>query len=236
MHLIRALSYTYYYRPTLIRGPGRPRGLYEATVKSVIALLGCTLPSGRVVVASRNGAALRKSHRSGAQSKASSSDAPRRTILSRSIHDTWAIFARPVWWKYLSLPLFLSFVFPYTNTYTHTHTHTPSYIHTCTHTRSFSFALKCSPTSSFENARWNGAISKVADTGRAEESTASVVWPDRRAALPRDTLLKQRATLKFSEDSRRLAFSHPYGFPSLLSPPLYFPDDNEMKRRRLQFS
>lgn len=114
-----------------------------------------------------------------------------------------------------------------------THTHTHFYLHTRTHTHSFSFALKCSPTSSFENARWNGAISKVADTGRAEESTASVVWPDRHAALPRDTLLKQRATLKFSEEPRRLAFSHPHGFPSsrsLLSPPLYFPTDNGMKR------
>jgi len=51
-------------------------------------------------------------------------------------------------------------------------------------------------------ARWNGVINKVADTGRAEGSTASVAWLDRRAALPRDTLLKQRATLKFSEDLR----------------------------------
>jgi len=81
---VRALFYTYYYRSTFIRDPGWPRGLCEATVKSVIALLGCTLPSGRVVVAaSRNGAPLRKSHRSGAQSKASSSDAPRRTVPSR---------------------------------------------------------------------------------------------------------------------------------------------------------
>lgn len=83
----------------------------------------------------------------------------------------------------------------------------------------FFFARKCLPISPFENTQWNGAISKVADTGRAEESTASVAWPDRRAALPRDTLLKQRATLKFSEDSRRLAFSLAV---SSSSPPLPF--------------
>lgn len=99
------------------------------------------------------------------------------------------------------------------HTHTHARIHMHAYTHTCTHT--VSFALKCSPTSSFENARWNGAISKVADTGRAEESRASVAWPDRRAALPRDTLLKQRATLKFSEN---LTFIRPsVSFPSPFS-------------------
>jgi len=89
----------------------------------------------------------------------------------------------------LSFSLFFSFSF------------THSFVHSFILPFSlFFFAGKCLPISPFVNTRWNGAISKVADTGRAGGSTASVAWPDRRAALPRDTLLKQRATLKFSED------------------------------------
>lgn len=42
-------------------------------------------------------------------------------------------------------------------------------------------------------------VSKAADRDRGEGSRASVAWLGRRAALPRDTLLKQRTTLKFSE-------------------------------------
>lgn len=44
-------------------------------------------------------------------------------------------------------------------------------------------------------------VSKVADTGRGGGSRALVAWLDRHAALPRDTLLKQRTTLKFSEST-----------------------------------
>lgn len=40
------------YRTVCVRDPGPLRGLCEAAVKSVIALLGCTVPSGRVASSS----------------------------------------------------------------------------------------------------------------------------------------------------------------------------------------
>lgn len=53
-----------------------------------------------------------------------------------------------------------------------------------------------------EERRFHGTlVSKVADTGRGGGSRALVAWLDRHAALPRDTLLKQRTTLKFSEST-----------------------------------
>lgn len=42
------------------------------------------------------------------------------------------------------------------------------------------------------------SLNRAADRGRAAENRAWVDVPDRRAALPRDTLLKQGATLKSS--------------------------------------
>lgn len=52
-----------------------------------------------------------------------------------------------------------------------------------------------------EEQRFHETVSKVADTGRGGGSRALVAWLDRHAALPRDTLLKQRTTLKFSEST-----------------------------------
>lgn len=154
-------------------------------------------PSEHVVVARLHRQTARRCervHRSGAQSKAQSpSDAAHNRTYLAAASVIPEQCSRNSWRKYLSLSSFLF--------------HTLSFIHpfiSLSLARSLSFfAWKCFPISPFENAWWNGAISKVADTGRAEGSTASVAWPDRRAALPRDTLLKQRATLKFSEDPRR---------------------------------
>lgn len=52
-----------------------------------------------------------------------------------------------------------------------------------------------------EEQRSHETVSKAADTGRGGGSRALVAWLDRHAALPRDTLLKQRTTLKFSEST-----------------------------------
>lgn len=46
-------------------------------------------------------------------------------------------------------------------------------------------------------------VSKAANTDREGGSRVLVAWLARRAALPRDTLLKQGTTLKFSEEARR---------------------------------
>lgn len=53
-----------------------------------------------------------------------------------------------------------------------------------------------------EEQRFHETVSKAADTGRGGGSRVLVAWLDRHAALPRDTLLKQRTTLKFSEKYR----------------------------------